>query len=584
MPQLSPVVILASIGLLAYVVLFVLWKKGAARWAQWFPLFQKVTQYSLIATAIGLVIAAAIQLRDVENIRMGLGALVFGLGIIPLVNLVSGKKGPSERHERGASVAKSTEVRAMIKKEKQGFDLEWGKVPIPHGAEPYHFLVAGSTGAGKSVAITALLDMIRKRGDTAIIVDSGGEFMSRYWQPETDFVLNPFDDRCAPWSPTGDLEGPWDAEALSRSIIPDGTGEQKEWNGYAQTLVASCMQSLWDAGRKALGDLLYAVQAAPMAELAKLLAGTPAAAQLGSDKTFGSIRTIASKYMTAYSYLISSDQPFSVAKFIRESKNGFLYLTYRDDQLDSLRNLISCVLDIAARTILSLQPNGKRRVWLVIDEFASIGKVQSIEAVATKARKVGGCLVVGIQSISQLKERYGEHAAQSILSCLSTWVVLRCADPDTAEYMSKYMGEEQIVRTSEGSSSSDSGGSKSWNEQTSTQRVILASEIQKLANVQGYLKIAGHYPVCHIKLEFPPRKENAVSPFVLRDFEAKPMMKFHAPAESAPEQQVAQPVSTSGGSGMTILGANRQSGGAPSSNQPTRIVLLRRTQTSKTEG
>lgn len=572
--DLPPVVSVASVGLLSYVVFFVLWKKGAARWAHWFPLFQKLAQVILWIAAAFLVVAGFLSFNSVENPKQALLALLFGGGIIPAVNLFMGKKGSSERHERGASVSTPQKIRALIKKEKQGFDIELGDVPIPHGAEPYHFLIAGSTGAGKSVAITKILDSIRKRGDIAIVVDSGGEFMSRYWREQTDYVLNPFDDRCAPWSPTADLEGPWDAEALSRSIIPDGTGESKEWNGYAQTLVTSCMQALWDRNRKSLADLLYMVQAAPISELTQLLAGTSAAAQLSSEKTFGSIRTIAAKYLSAYSYLMNSDKPFSVSKFIRESKNGFLFLTYRDDQLDSLRNLISCVLDISARTILSLKPNGKRRVWLVIDEFASIGKVQSIEAVATKARKAGGCLVVGIQSISQLKDRYGEHSAQSILSCLSTWLVLRCADADTAEYMSKYIGEEQIVRTSVGSSNSDSGASTSTSEQTSTQRVVLASEIQKLANVKGFLKLAGHYPVCQVTLDFPPRKEDAVQHFVMRDFDANPMMKFTPQAEAAAPVAAPAPPSNSG---MLIIGANRNAPPAAAAALPTRTVLLRRT-------
>lgn len=572
--KLSPNLILACLGLLLYFVLFVVWKKGASRWDKWFPLFQKIAQTTLTVLAVGLVGYTLFEIARVDDKRTGLIAFVIGLAVLPILGLFS-SRGGGERHERGASVDTAAKVRALIKKEKHGYDLEWGTVPIPHPAEPYHFLIAGSTGAGKSVAITQMLDMIRKRGDVAIIVDSGGEFMSRYWREETDYVLNPFDDRCAPWSPTGDLEGPWDAEALARSIIPDGTGESKEWNGYAQTLLTSCLQALFERNKTSLADLLYAVQAAPVKELEQLLDGTAAKAQLSSEKTFGSIRTIASKYLSAYSYLMSSDKPFSVSRFIRESKDGFLYLTYRDDQLDSLRNLISCVLDISARTILSLQPNSTRRVWLVIDEFASIGKVQSIEAVATKARKVGGCLVVGIQSISQVRDRYGEHAAQSILSCLSTWLVLRCADADTAEYMSKYIGEEQVVRTSEGSSSSDSGGSRSWSEQTTTQRVVLASEIQKLANVTGFLKISGHYPVCQIKLDFPPRKDKAGEPFVRRDFEKKPMMKFQAPV-------VPQAAQAQGSGQLKIIGTPKAPNAtaqapAPAKELPTRTVLLTRT-------
>jgi type IV conjugative transfer system coupling protein TraD len=556
---------------MAYFVFFILWKKASARWTHWFPLFQNFAKAGLWVMSGVVVVGGVFAFSNSTfDIRVSGAAFLLGLAVLPIYEKVT-RKGASERHERGAVVAQPDEVRNLIKKEKQGFDLVWGGVPVPHDAEPYHFMIAGSTGAGKSVAINRLLDMIRDRGDTAIIVDSGGDFMSRYWREETDHVINPFDARCAPWSPTAELEGPWDAEALSRSMIPDGTGESKEWNGYAQTLVTCAMQALWEKGKRSLGDLMYAVQAASIAELTVLLAGTSAAAQLSSDKTFGSIRTIASKYLQAYAYLISSEKPFSVANFIRQTKGGMLFLTYRDDQLDSLRNLVSCVLDIASRTILSMRPDKKRRVWLIIDEFASIGKVQSIEAVATKARKAGGCLVLGVQSVSQLKERYGEHTAQTILSCLSTWMVLRCIDADTAEYMSKYIGEEQITRTTEGSSEADSGKTKSWNAQTTTQRVVMASEIQKLATLTGFLKLAGHYPVCEIKLELPSKRESQVEPFSARDFDKHPMMKFAPTPEPTPAQ----------GPGGVAFGtvapaATAPSPATPEANKPVRTILLRR--------
>lgn len=545
--QSSPFVVFMTavvLGAAVYAILM-LWKKAAQGWDGWFPSLKKVTQ-GVLWVALLVVAYNALSLFGQDAVSpavLALGA-AFGFASVPAARQALGYRTPTEKHERGAKIDSASHVTAMVKREKKAADVHLGGVPIPVDAEPYHMLFAGSTGAGKSVAMRTLLDTLKDRGDTVIVVDSGGEFLTRYWNLETDYILNPFDDRCVSWSPTAELEGPWDAESLARSIIPNGTGESKEWNGYAQTFLTAVMQKLFEQRKTSLRDLLWAVQAASIDELKPLLAGTTAAAQLQSDKTFGSIRTIAANYLTAYNYLSDGKADFSVARFIREQKDSFLFLTYRDDQLDSLRNLLSCVLDVAARTILSLPPDPNRRVWLVIDEFASMGKVQSIEAVATKARKAGGCLVLGLQSISQLVDRYGENSAQSILSCLSTWLVLRCTDPETSEYMSRYLGDAQVTRASEGKSSSDNGASHSWNEQSANQRVVMASEVQQLSNLQGFLKIAGHYPVCDIKLDIPPRYDAATQPFVLRDFVAKPLMQLQPdPAPVAAPRAATAPAS-----------------------------------------
>lgn len=530
----------ALFGFSAYA-LWTVWRKLAMRWDRWFPLAAKLARWTLYGAAVAVLVfffqALSANLFSLPN---GLFAL-FGAGAVPLMNLAIRQFRPKERVRRGAKVGDPDDVnkataKALPKSEfNESFQV--GGVTVPRGAEPYHFFVVGSTGSGKSVAITNLIDHLEARGDIALVVDSGGEFCSRYMKPGRDHIINPFDDRCAPWSPTAEMAGPWDAEALAKSMIPDGTGESKEWNGYAQTLVTSVLRKLVERQQLSIKDLLYYVQAAPVSELEPLLAGTPAAAQLVSEKTFGSIRTIAANYLATYAYLEDNANPFSVSKFIRAEKPGFLFLTYRDDQLDSLRNLISCVLDIAARTILAMPASPTRRVWLIIDEFASIGKVQSIEAVATKARKMGGCLLLGLQSVSQLQDKYGDKAAQTILSCLSSWLVLRCSDAETSEYVSKYIGDSEISRMTRGESNSETGGSDSLNEQIQTHRAVMPVELQRLANLQGFFKLAGDYPICNIKLSFPQKRDKRTQNYADRDFIARPMLDLTPKGEQPKPDQ-----------------------------------------------
>ncbi|KVP96864.1 hypothetical protein WJ97_13385 [Burkholderia ubonensis] len=551
-----------AFGFLAYA-LFIVWRRLSARWVNWFPPLAKVVRFGLYGCALLVAFLGARVLLSADA-SPNTWLLVLGGGLAgPILNKIARLVRPKEKVRRGARVGEPADVNKQsrkLPKEEFNDNLTIGGVNIPRSAEPYHFFVVGSTGSGKSVAITNLIDHIESRGDIALVVDSGGEFASRYYKEGRDFILNPFDDRCAPWSPTAELAGPWDAEALAKSMIPDGVGDSKEWNNYAQTLVTSVLRRLVDRNQLSIKDLLYYVQAASIEELTPLLAGTPAAAQLVSDKTFGSIRTIAANYLSTYAYLNDNANPFSVAKFIRAEKPGFLFLTYRDDQLDSLRNMISCALDVAARTILALPANSERRVWLIIDEFASIGKVQSIEAVATKARKMGGCLLLGLQSVSQLQDRYGEKAAQTILSCLSSWLVLRCSDAETSEYVSKYIGETEISRMTRSESTSDTGGgSDSRNEQIQTQRAVLPVELQRLANLQGFFKLAGDYAICNVKLNFPKKRDKRAKNYAERDFIAKPMLDLIPAVAPA-----AQASAGAEGAGQAVPQDNAQAVSTPS--------------------
>lgn len=555
-----------AFGISSYL-LFTMWRKLSARWGNWFPLLAKVVRYAMYGAAVVVAILAFNVLTMQQPLEFKGAFIGMGAGMGPLLNLVARQLRRKEKLRRGTEIGTPADVNKQTAKALPGAEFQdsfkIGGVTVPRNAEQYHFLVVGSTGTGKSVAITSILDHLEARGDIALVVDSGGEFASRYYRPGRDHILNPFDDRCAPWSPTAEMAGPWDAEALAKSMVPDGVGEGREWNNYAQTLVTSVLRKLEARGELSVAKLLYFVQAAPIAELKPLLEGTPAAASLDSEKTFGSIRTIAANYLATYAYLSDNDNPFSISEFIRAERPGFMFLTYRDDQLDSLRNMMSCALDVAARTILALPANPDRRVWLIIDEFASIGKVQSIEAVATKARKMGGCLLLGLQSVSQLQDRYGDKTAQTILSCLSSWLVLRCSDADTAEYISKYIGDAEISRMTRGESSSDSGASASLSEQVQTQRAVMPVELQRLANLHGFFKLAGDYPICNIKLGFPKKRDKIAKNYADRDFHEKPMLDLtpqvpQAPSEpapvdsSAPEQLTEVPQAASKGPRLKI--------------------------------
>src|SRR3546814_5752797 len=85
----------------------------------------------------------------------------------------------------------------------------------------------GTTGSGKTTALRQLLDGIEARGDASLVYDTSGEFIANYYRPERgDVILNPFDDRCAFWTPFAEIAHPADcprgrSAAPRASPIPD---------------------------------------------------------------------------------------------------------------------------------------------------------------------------------------------------------------------------------------------------------------------------------------------------------------------------------------------------------------------------
>lgn len=100
-------------------------------------------------------------------------------------------------------------------------------------------------------------------------------------------------------------------------------------------------------------------------------------------------------------------------------------------------------------------------VTLLLDEFANVGVIPHFETIITLARgRVrraprllaprpiitlargrGVGLVLGIQSLSQLEARYGRANAQTILANCSTKIALAGLDVESAEYISRTLGQ-----------------------------------------------------------------------------------------------------------------------------------------------
>ena len=429
-------------------------------------------------------------------------------------------KNYNDEHRRGALLVDKSVVIKQIAKRKDVGEIEFGGVPYPASLEPYHLLLAGGTGSGKSVAIIGMLDAIRDRkqnNEKCIVVDSGGAFYSRYSNAVDSTLLNQFDSRSTDWSPFAEMRGPWDADALSLSIIPDAEGADGEWATYARNILSALLLRIYESGHATNERLFYFSCVATVEELRPLCAGLPAGAMMaeGNEKMFGSIRSILSSAIQPFSYLNQNagSGSFSIRDFVENDKSGWLFLTYRDDMLASQKKIIATQIGIAARATLSQNPSAARRTWLVIDECASLGRIDSLDLFLTKARKCGGCAVIGLQSVSQLKQIYGRDGADVMLANLSSWLVLRVPDQATSEYMSRYLGDSEIKRTNE--STSENGDSTS--EQVTNTRVVMASTLQSLKTRAAYLNLAGEYPTCEIFLDLPPDVRQTAESFTQRD-------------------------------------------------------------------
>lgn len=410
-----------------------------------------------------------------------------------------------ESHQRGGVLVDTATLQKLARAEDPAAEIFVGEVGIPWHLENRHFLLAGSTGSGKSQAFYQIAKAARDRGDAAIVADLNAEMLSRFYDPARgDVILSPLDERSASWSPLAEIGGDWDAERIAHSIIPPGEGSSVEWNHYGQVLLTSILAKIWSANGKNF-DLTQMVLSASNEELAEALAGTQATQFFapGAERMLSSIRAIVASHCQPFSYLKpdAGKDAFSITKFVhaeaRKKGGAFLFFPVRADFFKSFRPLIAGQIDISISALLSADDDENRRCWYMLDEFASWGQLASVGDLLTKARKKGGVGVLGLQAISQLREAYGINGSQTLLANLGNWLTLRAGDSETADLMSRGIGDEQVRRLNQSFNPDDE---QSMSEQIAVQRVIMPADLQNLPDLVGILNIAGPLPAGWVQI------------------------------------------------------------------------------------
>ncbi len=386
----------------------------------------------------------------------------------------------------------------------RGPTLRLAGVRIAALDESKHFKFVGTTGTGKSTAIAELLETALARGDRAVVADPEGGYLRRFGDPRRgDVVLNPFEPHSARWDPFAEIETPYDIDQLAASLISGSADPAaREWRGYARTFLAALTRYCRERNVHDVAELWRLIAVVPPKQLRRVVAGTPAQPFLSIEnaRMFGSIRAVTASAAAALEYVGQQrSEAFSVRRWIQRG-TGALFMPYRAGQIASLRGIIATWLRLAIFEAMSCG-NAQRRIWFVVDELDALGAIDGLKDALTRLRKFGGRCVLGFQSMAQVSSTYGQGDAQTIVENCGNTFILRCSGSEqggTSQFASRLIGEREVIRR-QLSRGRDGGAlfapgqgrsSTTTSRQYVTETAVMASEIEQLPDLCGYLKTA----------------------------------------------------------------------------------------------
>jgi type IV secretion system protein VirD4 len=344
-----------------------------------------------------------------------------------------------------------------------------------------HTAIFAPTGVGKGVS--CVIPFLKTCPDSCVVVDFKGE---NYLETAADrqrmgqrvVVLDPYrivtqePDTFNPLQPI-DRESPTaidECRDLAEALVVR-TGQEKDphWNDSAEVWIAAMTAAVVafadDADKSLQSVRRVLTDSQRMEEVIKLLCESDAwdgmLARLGGqltnfkDKELSSTLTTTNRFMRFLDTIAIAENTkqsnFNPADLLTGSMT--VYLVLPPEHMRAQSPLLRLWIGSLLRAVVKGGLQEKTKVHFVLDEAASLGRMEALDDAVDKFRGYGVRLQLYYQSIGQLQKCWPEGGATTLLSN-TTQVFFGVNDPQTAGYVSSRLGEETILVESGGTSSS----------------------------------------------------------------------------------------------------------------------------------
>lgn len=415
-----------------------------------------------------------------------------------------------------------------------GPDPRGGIIALSRMATVQHGLILGGSGTGKSRGY--FLPNCAAARDTSLVVTDP---KSELWKYTSGFHQRP--RRYAPADPDASESFNWiplcadarSAELAARAIMESGnTGNTDQFWIDAETayLAAIFAHASTLSEPTPLTAYRLFTRQKPEELLEQLLASPSEAAREQAIVYSQTDPRIKGGIVPAVSGRLQFMRDKSVARFTSASfeppdfgelrrRAVAVYWCLREQDIARLRPLTSLFFTLLLDQIAGEEiPEGIEGVpiTLMLDEFANIGTIPDFPTTHSLARGRGVALWLGVQSLAQLEARYGRANAQTIITNCATRIALHGLDVQTAEYVSRMLGDSTIVVERESTTHAgafDMVSSKSRSRTEHRRPLLTPDEVMRIGENEAIVRTGNRYPMRLVKSYYdePARTASAGS-------------------------------------------------------------------------
>lgn len=328
-----------------------------------------------------------------------------------------------------------------------------------------HVLFLGGIGTGKTVGMSSLVKALREmagKDDVFVFFDTKGDYRSSFYR-DGDVVIssdssnaeggeqtwNIFLDAAATPDPDAELE---EVAGTLFATTEEASGDNAIWSQLGQDLFAALTRAMYrTTDNLSNSDIRRIADTMTWQEMHSLLSPhedlrgvLQYIAKESSNTTFSVLIFMQRLIRSTFKGAFEEPGDFSIRRFLREKGARALFLEYDVAAGVTITPVLRAMVDIALKESLS-RGRADGRVFLVLDEFALLPKLEHLDSGLNFGRSLGLRFVVGTQNIGQVLASYGESIGKSVLSGFGTVFTFRLYDRASRDFVRERFGANRKV-------------------------------------------------------------------------------------------------------------------------------------------
>jgi len=461
-----------------------------------------------------------IVMQRIQAIGAGVALMVIAaIGIKVLTD--------SEKPYGDARFATEKEIQKSNLRDKQGLVLgkKNGKFLVNDGQT--HVLVTAPTGSGKGVGI--VIPNLLSWNGSAVVLDVKGEnckitsgFRKSWGQ--NIVVFSPLSGATHRYNPFDQIKALPEERRLTslqnmaNTLLPDPERGEAVWAQQGRALfVGLSLYLLAAPDREAtLGELLRHLQTEQeTTEICKVIIADyrdildPASIRalanfsqqekkLAESVKLGLVGAL-SLWENPLVDAATSATDFDINALRREATT--IYIVVGISDMRTLRPLIKLFIEQIYAAQLRSEPEADEphKVLFLLDEFESLGTMTSVVDNLPFVRSYAVRMMLIIQGLTQLDQRYGEAGREKILQSSAHQIYFASNDMKTTQYISTRLGQKTIKSKSK---SHSVGGNRSRSQSSMGRSLMMPQEVSRLPSAEQILLVEGQYPVKANKVRY----------------------------------------------------------------------------------